>query len=628
MSPEYETGVPVFRPTMDEFHDFRSFVKKIEPIGLTTGVVKIIPPQEWLEKLPKQPTAKIDQIEIRNPITQNLTLGSDRGVFEIENVEMRKKFSVKQWIKQCNTLCNQPPTMRGEKQRLMGRYEAKPGECVTYDDGDFSPEMLAHLESRYWKGFSYGGSPLYGADLPGSLFCEKTTEWNVASLDSLLSALPERIPGVNDAYLYCGMWKATFAWHVEDMDLPSINYIHFGAPKQWYTIPQSHHEKFYQLMSALWPEEQRKCSEFLRHKTFLADPSLIRKHGIPVNQVVHRQREFIITFPYGYHAGFNYGFNIAESVNFAHESWLDIGANAKKCTCVSHSVGIDVQSMIALIKDSAANFTKSSFPIKKHSTLKSQRLGRCVLCPHIHTSHYCANSKGTALAHVDCANLMPETFIVGQTVHGLETIDKERFALKCSHCKVTMGSCFQCSEKDCFRAFHGSCAAAAGVEYNNVSRPLCRYHRPKKEIDSAEIDGNILLSGDIVQYYQDGVYSAGIVSLNSPNVRRLEVTILPGSLESSSVSYEELVSVFAEIPRGPYVEPLANRISITSRKRQQDTKDSLAEKKLKVEVEQFPENRTSYDFYSGTELPSPPKSVENHSYSIPSQKWVHAEDRF
>lgn len=37
--------------------------------------------------------------------------------------------------------------------------------------------------------------------------------------------------------LYFGMWRAMFAFHTEDMNLYSINFLHTGKPKSWYSIP-------------------------------------------------------------------------------------------------------------------------------------------------------------------------------------------------------------------------------------------------------------------------------------------------------------------------------------------------------------------------------------------------------
>ena len=83
--------------------------------------------------------------------------------------------------------------------------------------------------------------PLYGADTPVSFFDEKVEGWNIKNLGCLLTQhnVP-RIPGVTTPMTYFGMWKSFFSWHVEDMDLFSINYMHFGAPKVWCAVSNPH----------------------------------------------------------------------------------------------------------------------------------------------------------------------------------------------------------------------------------------------------------------------------------------------------------------------------------------------------------------------------------------------------
>lgn len=58
----------------------------------------------------------------------------------------------------------------------------------------------------------------------------------------------------------------------------------------------------------------------------------------------------MITFPFGYHSGYNLGYNCAESVNFATEEWLDIGRQARKCNCAEDSVNINVDDIIGAIR--------------------------------------------------------------------------------------------------------------------------------------------------------------------------------------------------------------------------------------------------------------------------------------
>lgn len=100
-----------------------------------------------------------------------------------------------------------------------------------------------------------------------------------------------------------------------------------------------------------FPIDAKSCDQFIRHKSMAISPSRLREAGIRCNMLVHRQNEFVITYPKGYHAGFNLGFNCAESVNFALDNWIEYGRKAKHCQCVSHSVRIDVDKMLEEAED-------------------------------------------------------------------------------------------------------------------------------------------------------------------------------------------------------------------------------------------------------------------------------------
>ena len=113
-----------------------------------------------------------------------------------------------------------------------------------------------------------------------------------------------------------------------------------------YVIPPSYGRRFEKFAASHYPSLARRCPAFLRHKMTLISPSILAKQSIPYSKVTQHENEFIITFPYAYHSGFNYGFNCAESTNFALSRWIEYGKHSIQCACRHDMVKIGMDRFV------------------------------------------------------------------------------------------------------------------------------------------------------------------------------------------------------------------------------------------------------------------------------------------
>ena len=182
----------------------------------------------------------------------------------------------------------------------------------------------------------------------------------------------------------------------------------------------------------------------------------------------------------------------------------------------------------------------------------------CILCPNDYAFEELLPTDDGRKAHRRCGEYTPETDVVEvggvSKICNIREIDKARWELKCNHCRNKKGSVFQCSMLKCTKAYHATCAFAAGVqvdvgdvpwfaedgtEYIQTGRDFrCRIHRPKrgKHVDDKALEENALIrkqaskvsTTDVVQaqYLGSDIFAA-VVLENRKSELMLLVRILP-----------------------------------------------------------------------------------------------------
>lgn len=158
-------------------------------------------------------------------------------------------------------------------------------------------------------------------------------------------------------------------------------------------------------------------------------PKVLQNNNIPVQKCVQQPGEFMITYPFGYHSGYNLDFNCAESVNFALDSWIEIGKKAKSCTCIDDSVVIDVESLLGSkhqlepTKDTCNNKKRKVVVLETHCILCTKNN---VIVNHTLLDSNCRKYKNI---HKVCAEAITETFIKDGLVYGIDNIPSSRWKL-------------------------------------------------------------------------------------------------------------------------------------------------------------------------------------------------------
>ncbi|XWS48929.1 hypothetical protein CRYUN_Cryun13aG0119400 [Craigia yunnanensis] len=168
--------------------------------------------------------------------------------------------------------------------------------------------------------------------------------WNLNNLPklkgSMLQAVHHNITGVMVPWLYVGMLFSAFCWHFEDHCFYSMNYLHWGEPKCWYSVPGNEASAFEKVMRDCLPDLFDAQPDLLFQLVTMLNPSVLQENGVPVYSVLQDPGNFVITFPRSYHGGFNLGLNCAEAVNFAPADWLPHGGFGAELYQLYHKAAV------------------------------------------------------------------------------------------------------------------------------------------------------------------------------------------------------------------------------------------------------------------------------------------------
>ncbi|XP_021932109.1 uncharacterized protein LOC110835814 isoform X2 [Zootermopsis nevadensis] len=131
------------------------------------------------------------------------------------------------------------------------------------------------------------------------------------------------IMGVTVPTLHVGMLFTACCWYRDPHGLPWVEYLHTGANKIWYGIPDEYSSVFRSALTKLVPRYCKNKTIWLPSDTAMVPPPMLVKHGVSLCHTVQEPGQFILVFPRAFTSSICTGYLVSESVYFAQPNWLN-----------------------------------------------------------------------------------------------------------------------------------------------------------------------------------------------------------------------------------------------------------------------------------------------------------------
>ncbi|XP_053662700.1 mucin-17 [Anopheles marshallii] len=203
-----------------------------------------------------------------------------------------------------------------------------------------SEPNVAEIEAEYWRHVAVRDSHVcvHSGSIDSSAFgygfpspkvkgssCAKHP-WNLKVLTnnsgSILRSLGP-VMGITIPTLHVGMLFSACCWYRDPHGLPWIEYLHTGANKIWYGVPDDQNANFRAALTVLVPTHCQNKTIWLPCDTAMVPPHMLTDRSVSLCRTEQQPGQFVVVFPRAYTSSLCTGYAVSESVYFATNSWLD-----------------------------------------------------------------------------------------------------------------------------------------------------------------------------------------------------------------------------------------------------------------------------------------------------------------